>query len=86
MADHFEEIGALDWVSSRQNENGNLQDRNLVDQMFTLICAEFHGVPVRLRRSAAMDAGKIAGLVTSQMAMKERSLKSIVLICGFISP
>jgi hypothetical protein len=30
--------------------------------MFTLICAEFHGVSIRLGGSAAMHAGQVAGL------------------------
>ncbi len=62
MTDQLEKVRPFNWVASRQHENWNLQGGDLVDQLFAFIGAEFHGVPIGLRRSAAMDAGKVACL------------------------
>ncbi len=39
MTDQLEKIGPLDRIASRQHEHWNLQCRDLVDQMLTLIRA-----------------------------------------------
>jgi hypothetical protein len=62
VADQLEEVRAFDWVTPSQHKNGDLQSRNLIDQMFTLFRTEFHWIAIRLRRRAAMDAGEVAGL------------------------
>lgn len=62
MADQLKQIGPLDWVTSSQDENGDLQSRNLIDQMSAFICAEFQWIAIRLSRGAAMDAGEVTGL------------------------
>jgi hypothetical protein len=62
VADQLEEVRAFDWVTPSQHKNGDLQSRNLIDQMFALFRTEFHWIAIRLRRRAAMDAGKVAGL------------------------
>jgi hypothetical protein len=58
----------------------------LVDQMFALIGPQFHRIAVQLRRSAAMDAREVARLGHFPNGYDWRSLKSMVLICGFIEP
>ena len=62
MTDQFEKIGPLNRVASRQHKHWNLQGRDLVDQMFALIRAQFHGIAVRLGGCAAMYTGEIASL------------------------
>ncbi len=62
VADQFEKVGPLNRVASCQYEDWNLQSRDLVDQLFTLIRAEFHRIAVRLGRCAAVHAGEIACL------------------------
>ena len=62
MADQFKKIGSLNRVASRQHKDRNLQGRDLVDQMFALIRAEFHGAAIRLGGCAAVHTGQVAGL------------------------
>ena len=62
MADQLEKIGPLNRVASCQHKDWNLQGRDLVDQMLTLVRAEFHGIAVRLGGCAAMHTGQIASL------------------------
>ena len=62
MADELEKIGSLNRVASCQHKDWNLQGRDLVDQMFTLIRAQLHGIAVRLGGCAAVHTGQIAGL------------------------
>ena len=62
MTDQLEKIRPLDWIASGQHENWNLQCCDLVDQMLTLVRVEFHGIPVRLGGSAAVDTSEVARL------------------------
>jgi hypothetical protein len=62
MADQVEQIRALDWIATGEHKDRDLHGRYLINQMLSLICAEFHWVTLRLRRGAAMHARQIARL------------------------
>jgi hypothetical protein len=62
MANQFKQVGALDGIAARQDENRHLQIRDLINEPFSLIGAKFQGVAIRLRGSAAMDASEVARL------------------------
>lgn len=50
------------------------------DDLLSLSSGEFQRVTVGLGRGAAVDTGEVHACVVSQIAMKGRSLKSMVLI------
>ena len=62
MSDQFKKIRPFNRVASRQHKDRNLQGRDLVDQMFALIRAQFHGAAVRLSGCAAVHTGEVACL------------------------
>jgi len=62
MANQLEKVGSLNRVASCQHKDWDLQGRDLVDQVFTLIYAQLHGIPIRLGGCAAVYTGQIAGL------------------------
>lgn len=62
MANQFEEIRPLYRIAAGQNEDWNFQGRDLIDQMFALIGAQFQRIAIRLRRCAAVNASQIACL------------------------
>jgi hypothetical protein len=85
MADQLEKIRSLNRVASCQHEDWNLQGRDLVNQMFTLIFLSSMGFRSGWAEARQCTQAKSQAWVTSQMAMNGRSLKSIVLICGFMN-
>ena len=79
VADQLEQIGPLDGVAAGEHEDGHLHRRNLIDQV---ACLRPCSVPSGWRSGCA-DArqctqARSQAWVTSQMARKGRSLKSIV--------
>jgi hypothetical protein len=57
----FGDVGTA-WLATGEHKDWNLQGRDLVDQMLTLLRAEFYRVTFRLSGSTAMDTCEIAGL------------------------
>ena len=62
----------------------NLQGGDLVDQMLSLLRAEFHRVPLRLSGGLAMDACEIAGLCNLPDRDKGTFVESIAWMSGFM--
>ena len=62
MSDQFKKVRPLNRVSPRQHKDWNLQCRDLVDQMFALVRAQFHGATFRLSGCAAVYTGEVACL------------------------
>ena len=57
----FEDIGPLEGISSGEDENGRIQLRNIVEELFRFCCAEFQWVTLGLRTRPAVKARQIAG-------------------------
>lgn len=62
MANQIEEIRPLDRIPAGQHKGRDFERRDLVDQMFAFIGAQFQRIAIRLRGCAAVDASEIARL------------------------